>query len=85
MSLKRHQTVDDIINELNEEPNASFSELANQFDIWASRADSTRGKMIEYVGRQTRREYEQKEDSQPISSGEFVVFPVVIFSPQGSE
>ncbi|MHC0053315.1 hypothetical protein [Actibacterium sp. D379-3] len=82
MPADKLQTVDDFIRELNEHSDASFSELANHFDVWATQSDSTRKQLIEYVAKKTGRDFEERMDSQPISSGDFVDFPVVIFSPR---
>lgn len=83
MHLNEPRSSSEFIDQLNSEPHASFSELANKIDLWASRSGQTRAQVIAAICQATGRESVEQTDSRPISSTEFIEFPVVIFAVKG--
>ncbi|WP_291727796.1 hypothetical protein [Leisingera sp. F5] len=85
MTPSEIRSVEDFIRELNDNSDASFEELANKIDVWASQAGATRQEIIELICTRCDRDAEQRNDSRPVQTGEFIDYPVVVFSPAKEE
>ena len=75
-------TVSELIDELNDDPDATFFEFARVIDVWASLASTTRKGLIDEICLKTGRRSDEERDS--LRCGDtFVEALMVRFLPKG--